>query len=95
VVRMGAAIIAMEVAALAVGYLAFDLAALLVGLPLLMVTALVLLVVRASEAPRRRLLEHRATRWDQDAALPGGLMSGFFEAPGARPRDLGPRPTPR
>jgi len=52
-------------------------------------------VVRASEAPRRRLHEHRATRWDPDAAVPGGLMSGFFEAPGPRPADSGPRNTPR
>ena len=83
-VRMGAAIIAMEIAALVVGYLAFDMAALLVGAPLLMVTVLVLLVVRASEAPRRRLAEQRASRWDPEAAQPGGLMSGFFEVPGVR-----------
>jgi uncharacterized membrane protein len=95
VVRVGATIVAMEVAALAVGYLAFDLGALLVGAPLLMATVLVLVVVRASEAPRRRLREHRATRWDPDAALPGGLMSGFFEAPGPRPADRRPRNTPR
>ena len=79
--RMGAAIIAREIAALVVGYLAFDLAAILVGGPLLLVTLLVLAVVRISEAPRRRLQEHRATRWDPDAAVSGGLMSGFFEAP--------------
>ena len=92
-IRVGAMIIAMEVAALAVGYLAFDLGALLVGVPLLLATVLVLVVVRATEAPRRRLHEHRATRWDQDAALPGGLMSGFFEAPGARTGDRAPRRT--
>jgi hypothetical protein len=84
VVRMGAAILGMEIAALAVGYLAFDAAALLVGAPLILGTLLVLLVVRASEAPRRRLAEQRAARWDPDAVQPGGLMSGFFEAPGAR-----------
>jgi hypothetical protein len=93
--RVGAAIVAMEVAALAVGYWAFDLGALLVGAPLLMGTVLVLIVVRASEAPRRRLHEHRATRWDRDAELPGGLMSGFFEPPGTRTGDRGPRNTPR
>jgi uncharacterized membrane protein YfcA len=81
VLRMGAAIIALEIAALVVGYLAFDLAALLVGGPLLVITLVLLAVVRASEAPRRRLQEHRAARWDPDAAVPGGLMSGFFEAP--------------
>jgi hypothetical protein len=82
VLRMGAAIIAMEVVAVVVGYLAFDLAALLVGAPVMMVTLLVLAVVLASEVPRKRLQEHRATRWDPDAALPGGLMSGFFEPRG-------------
>jgi uncharacterized membrane protein len=93
VIRVGAAIVAMEVVALVVGYLAFDLGALLVGVPLLLATVLVLVVVRASEAPRRRLHEHRATRWDPDAALPGGLMSGFFEPPAARPGDRAPRNT--
>ncbi|HZG92946.1 MAG TPA: hypothetical protein VEZ42_22270 [Pseudonocardia sp.] len=83
-VRMGAAIIALEVAALVVAYLAFDLIALLVGAPVLMVTGLVLLVVIASEAPRRRLREQRATRFDPQAPQPGGLMSGFFEVPRAR-----------
>lgn len=78
---MGAAIIAMEIAALVVGYLAFDLAALLVGGPILVITLVLLAVVKFSEAPRRRLQERRATRWDPDAAAPGGLMSGFFEAP--------------
>ncbi|WP_214406008.1 hypothetical protein [Pseudonocardia lacus] len=83
-VRFAVAIIAMEIAALAVGYLAFDAAALLVGAPIIMATLLVLLVLRAAEIPRRRLAAQRASRWDPDAALPGGLMSGFFEAPGAR-----------
>jgi small-conductance mechanosensitive channel len=84
VVRMGAAIIAMEIVALAVGYLAFDAAALLVGAPIVMATLLVLIVVRAAEIPRRRLAAQRATRWDPEAVQPGGLMSGFFEAPATR-----------
>jgi len=46
----------------------------------------VLVFVRASEAPRRKLHEHRAARWDPNAALPGGLMSGFFEVSRQRPR---------
>jgi len=79
VVRMGVAVIAMEVAALAVAYAYFGWPVLLVGVPALMGTLLVLLFVRASEGLRRRLQEHRAARWDQEAALPGGLMSGFFE----------------
>jgi hypothetical protein len=87
---MGAAIISMEVVALVVGYLAFDLVALLVGAPVIMGTLLVLAVVLASEAPRRRLQEYRATRWDPEAALPGGLMSGFFEPPGGRGADRSP-----
>jgi hypothetical protein len=79
VVRMGAAVIGMEVAALAVAYVYFGWPVLLVGAPALVGTLLVLLFVRASEGLRRRLHEHRAARWDQNAALPGGLMSGFFE----------------
>jgi hypothetical protein len=77
--RMGAAVLAMEGAALAVAYAYFGWPVLLVGAPALVGTLLVLLVVRASEGPRRKLQEHRAARWDQGAALPGGLMSGFFE----------------
>lgn len=92
-VRLGAAIIAMEVAALAVAYLAFGWPVLVGGALLLLGTALVLAVVRASEGPRRRLEEHRATRWDPTAAAPGGLMSGFFEMPAQhRPRSTPERP---
>ena len=79
-VRMGAAVIAMELAALAVAYAYFGWPVLLIGVPALLGTLLVLLVVRASEGPRRKLQELRAARWDPEAALPGGLMSGFFEA---------------
>ncbi|MFD1528203.1 hypothetical protein [Pseudonocardia aurantiaca] len=79
-VRMGAAVIAMEGAALVVAYAYFGWPVLLVGVPVLLGTLLVLLFVRASEGPRRKLHEHRAARWDPEAALPGGLMSGFFEA---------------
>ena len=85
-VRMVAVVIALEVAALVVGYLAFDLAALFVGAPLVVVTLLVLAVVLAAEGPRRRLAAQRAQRWDPQAAEPGGLMSGFFEASGVRAR---------
>jgi hypothetical protein len=90
VVRMGATIIALEVAALVVAYLAFDLLALLVGAPVLMITGLVLVLVIASEAPRRRLHEQRAARFDHQAPQPGGLMSGFFEVPRARTATEGP-----
>jgi hypothetical protein len=54
---------------------------LLVGVPALVAVCLVVVVVLASERPRRRLEEHRATRFDPSAQLPGGLMSGFFEVP--------------
>jgi hypothetical protein len=76
---MAAAVIAMEGVALAVAYGYFGWPVLLVGAPALVGTLLVLLFVRASEGPRRKLQEHRAARWDPEAALPGGLMSGFFE----------------
>ncbi len=90
-VRMGATIIALEVTALVVAYLAFDLLALLVGAPVLMATGLVLVLVIASEAPRRRLREQRATRFDHQAPQPGGLMSGFFEVPRSRTATDGSR----
>jgi hypothetical protein len=79
VVRMAAAVIAMEGMAVAVAYAYFGWPVLLVGVPALVGTLLVLLFVRASEGPRRKLQEYRAARWDPEAALPGGLMSGFFE----------------
>ena len=82
--RMGAMVVAMELAAVFVAYAYFGWPVLLIGAPAVVGTVMVLLVVRASEAPRRRLHEHRAARWDPDAALPGGLMSGFFEV--SRPR---------
>ncbi len=77
---MAAAVIVMEAVALAVAYAYFGWPVLLVGAPALVGTLLVLLFVGASEGPRRKLQQHRAARWDPEAALPGGLMSGFFEA---------------
>jgi hypothetical protein len=50
--------------------------------------ALVVAAVVVSETPRRKLEEHRATRFDPSAQLPGGLMSGFFEMPKQRPTEL-------
>jgi hypothetical protein len=81
---MGAMVVAMELAALLVAYVYFGWPVLLIGAPAIVGTFVALLVIRASEAPRRMLQEHRAARWDPDAALPGGLMSGFFEV--SRPR---------
>ncbi|MHA6797171.1 hypothetical protein ACVGVM_27205 [Pseudonocardia bannensis] len=93
--RLAAAVIAMEVAALVVAYLAFGWPVLLVGAPLLVGTVFVLIVVRASEAPRRKLHELRSTRWETDTPLPGGLMSGFFQlSPQGRPAQV-PEPTSR
>ena len=87
--RMGATVVAMELAAVFVAYAYFGWPVLLIGAPAVVGTVMVLLFVRASERPRKMLQEHRAARWDPDAALPGGLMSGFFEV--SRPRG-GQRP---
>jgi len=86
VLRLGAMVVAMELAAVVVAYGYFGWPILVVGAPALVGTVLVLLFVRASEAPVRRLQAHRAARWDPEAALPGGLMSGFFDVSGQRPR---------
>jgi hypothetical protein len=79
VLRMGATVVAMELAAVLVAYGYFGWPVLVIGVPVIVLTLIALLVVRASETPRRMLQEHRASRWDPNAALPGGLMSGFFE----------------
>jgi hypothetical protein len=87
VLRMGTVVVAMELAALVVAYGYFGWPVLLIGAPALVGTVMVLVFVRASEAPRRMLDAHRAARWDPNATLPvGGLMSGFFELPKQRPR---------
>jgi hypothetical protein len=86
VLRLGATIVAMELVALVVAYGYFGWAVLVIGTPALVFTAGVLLAVRASEAPRRKLQAHRAARWDPEAAVPGGLMSGFFDPSKQRPR---------
>jgi membrane protein implicated in regulation of membrane protease activity len=79
--RLGAAVVGMGLAAVVVAYLSFGWPVLLLGVPALLAVSLVVLAVVASEAPRRRLEQHRATRFDPAAQLPGGLMSGFFEVP--------------
>jgi hypothetical protein len=86
VLRMGAMVVAMELAAVLVAYGYFGWPVLVIGGPVIVLTLVALLVVRASEAPRRVLQAHRASRWDPDAALPGGLMSGFFEVSRKRPQ---------
>lgn len=79
-------VVAMELAAVLVAFAYFGWPVLLIGAPAVVGTVMVLLFVRASEAPRRILQAHRAARWDPDAALPGGLMSGFFEVSRQRPQ---------
>jgi hypothetical protein len=86
VLRMGAAVVVLELVALVVAYGYFGWPVLLIGAPALVGTVLVLVFVRASEAPRRVLHAHRAARWDPNATMPGGLMSGFFEPNKQRPR---------
>jgi hypothetical protein len=86
VLRMGAMVVGLELAAVLVAYGYFGWPILVVGVPVIVLTLIALLVVRASEAPRRLLQEHRASRWDPNAALPGGLMSGFFEISKQRPQ---------
>ncbi|MCW0213560.1 MAG: hypothetical protein OJJ54_09385 [Pseudonocardia sp.] len=78
---MAGAVIAMEFVALVVGYLAFGWPVLVVGAPVIVGTALVLLVAHLSEGPRRRLAELRASRREQPRPAQGGLMSGFYELP--------------
>ena len=77
--RLGVAVVSMSLVALIVAYLFFDWPALLIGVPAFVAIVLVVIAVLASEKPRRKLEEHRATRFDPAAQLPGGLMSGFFE----------------
>jgi hypothetical protein len=81
VLRLGAMVVAMELAAIAVAYAYFGWPMLLIGGPVLVGTVVALLVIRAYEVPRRILHTHRAARWDPEATVPGGLMSGFFQAP--------------
>jgi hypothetical protein len=79
VVRMGAAVVAMEVVALVVAVLTFGWAVLLVGAPLFVGTVVALAVIRLWELVQVRVERRRAARWEQGPAMTGGLMSGFFE----------------
>jgi hypothetical protein len=78
--RLAGLVIGLEAAAVVVAYLAFGWPVLLIGIPALVGTAFVLLFVHLSERPRARLQEARAARYEE-APVPGGLMSGFFEVP--------------
>ena len=77
--RLGVAVVGMGFVALLVAYLFFGWPVLLVGIPAFIAVDLVVVAVLISEAPRRRLEAHRATRFDPAAQIPGGLMSGFFD----------------
>ena len=88
VARLGAVVVGLGLAALVVAYLFFGWPVLLIGVPAFVGVALVVAAVVVSEVPRRKLEEHRATRFDPAAQLPGGLMSGFFEMPKQRPTEL-------
>jgi hypothetical protein len=79
VARLGVAVVGMGFVALLVAYLFFGWPVLLVGIPAFIAVDLVVVAVLVSEAPRRRLEAHRATRFDPAAQIPGGLMSGFFD----------------
>ena len=95
--RLGAVVVGMGLAALLVAYLGFGWPVLLVGVPAFVAVALVVLAVLAWEHPRQRLAEQRAARFDdqaplEEAHLPGGLMSGFFEL--SAPQLSSERPDP-
>lgn len=88
--RMGALVLGMEIAAVAFAVYGFGWLVLLVGAPLILVTLLIVLVAAMSERNRRL----RQARDDEAAQvrkldpegtvyLGRGLMSGFFELPGA------------
>ena len=89
--RLGAVVVGMGLVALVVAYLSFGWPVLLVGVPASVAVGLVVAFVLVSEAPRRKLEAHRATRFDPSAQLPGGLMSGFFEV-NPQPRKATDRP---
>ena len=84
-VRLGATVVAMQVLALVLAVWAFGLPAVVIGVPLLLGTVVVLVTVGVASGPLRVLQRRRATRWEHDTPAQGGLMSGFFELPAARP----------
>ena len=64
VARLGAVVVGLGLAALVVAYLFFGWPVLLIGVPAFVGVALVVAAVVVSEMPRRKLEEHRATRFD-------------------------------
>lgn len=106
--RMGALVIGMEVAAVGVAVYGFGVLVLLIGVPLIVVTVLIVLVAAVSER-NRRVRQERAEAAEEARAidpegtvyLGRGLMSGFFELPGPVgqaapqiPAQPGPPPSP-
>ncbi|MDN5857478.1 MAG: hypothetical protein L0H84_02545 [Pseudonocardia sp.] len=88
--RVGAVLVGMELAAVAVAVYGFGPLVLLVGVPLIVVTVLIMLVAAAAERARRQRTERaeqaahtRAIDPDSTVYLGRGLMSGFFELPGS------------
>lgn len=79
--RLGAAVVAMQVAAVLLAVWAFGPVALVIGAPLVVAAALLPAMGWLSRGARRRSEERRSARWEHDTPEPGGLMSGFFEAP--------------
>jgi uncharacterized oligopeptide transporter (OPT) family protein len=79
VVRVGAALVAMELVALLLAVTAVGPVALVVGGPVVVATWVGLVVAWAVRRPLARLQERRAARWADADPEPGGLMSGFFE----------------
>ncbi|SHL44549.1 Putative sensor [Pseudonocardia thermophila] len=93
--RMGALVLGMEVAAVAFALLGFGWLALLIGLPLIVATLLIVVVAawwerrraaqQAREEQEREEAAARARALDPEGTvyLTPGLMSGFFELPSA------------
>lgn len=79
--RMSALLIGMESTALLVAYLAFGWPVLIVGAPVLVATALVLLVVHVDERRRAQRAAVLPVAQLPDHPPSPGLMSGFFRVP--------------
>ncbi len=78
-VRVGAALVAMELVALLLAVAAIGPVVLVVGAPVVVATVVGLVAAWAGRGALRRLQQRRAARWAGVAPVPGGLMSGFFE----------------
>jgi len=88
--RMGALVLGMEIAAVAFAVYGFGWLVLLVGVPLIIATLLIVLVAAVSERNRKARQARddeaaQARKLDPEGTvyLGRGLMSGFFELPGA------------